>query len=78
MEEEIRPGYYRDHHGNWQKERRRQPDRRKDSIDIKYHDRRRLDRRKTDLEIMERESREEIEQALEEFAAEHQHPGPKE
>lgn len=67
MNEEIRPGYYRDREGNWQKDRRKGP-RRKQKIIINHHDRRTAGRRKSDQAFEERESREAIADALEEFA----------
>jgi hypothetical protein len=78
LEEETRPGYYKDKYGNWQKDRRRTPDRRKKHIPISHHDRRRMGRRKADREILERDTREMIEEALTDFAAEHEHKPNKE
>lgn len=75
MEEEFRPGFYRDADGNWQKDRRRGGDRRNRGGAAPPHDRRRYYRRKTDLEILAREAREEIKEALEDFAAEHDEHG---
>lgn len=66
MNEEVRPGYYRDRNGNWQKDRRKGP-RRKQKIIINHHDRRKTGRRKSDQAFEERESREAIADALEEL-----------
>ncbi len=72
MENETRPGYFKDSDGNWQKERRKQTDRRCSRENIPRHDRRLLYRRKTDAEIRDRDAKEQIEEALEDFAAEHE------
>ncbi len=71
MDEEIRPGYYKDKDGVWQKDRRRQPDRRRRDVPFSHHDRRIMYRRKTDQAIMEREAKMQIEEALQDFAEEH-------
>jgi len=71
VEEEARPGYYKDEDGVWQKERRREEDRRRRTTPITYHDRRTMKRRKTDHDILERETKIQIEEALEDFAEEH-------
>ena len=74
MSDEIRPGYYKDKDGNWQKDRRKTPDRRAVSgTEFPHHDRRRWIRRKADREAMERDHKEMIEDALDEFAARHHH-----
>ncbi|MCP4643205.1 MAG: hypothetical protein GY851_22345 [bacterium] len=75
MEEELRPGYYKDKDGNWQQDRRKESDRRARGSDFPHHDRRNLYRRITDRTIAEREARQEIEEALAEFSAEHEHRG---
>ena len=67
-----KPGYFKDSSGDWQHERRKGGDRRKRSIPFDHEDRRRGSRRHTDEEITEREHKEMIEEALEEFAAEHE------
>lgn len=72
MDNEIRPGYYMDANGEWQKDRRVTPDRRRLFQVFPHHDRRLLGRRKADHEFIERDHREMIVDALEEFAAEHQ------
>lgn len=71
--EQERPGYYRDANGVWQKDRRVTPDRRRLHHAFPHHDRRLMGRRKADLEFVERDHREMIEDALEQFAAEHDH-----
>jgi hypothetical protein len=70
VSDEIRPGFYRDANGEWQRDRRVNPDRRKAHTPFPHHDRRLAGRRKADREFMEREHREMIEDALEEFAHE--------
>lgn len=72
MENETHPGHFRDKEGNWQKDRREQTDRRRSGANIPRHDRRLLYRRKTDAEIRDRDAKEQIEEALEDFAAEHE------
>ena len=71
MQEETRPGYYRDESGNWLKDRREAPDRRTYSTKFKHHDRRLAGRRKADHEYQEKDARMQIDEALEDFAAEH-------
>ncbi len=72
MSDEHRPGFYKDKHGKWQKDRRKSPDRRKGGGTVfTHHDRRTLKRRKTDHDILERETKMQIHEALEDFAAEH-------
>ncbi len=65
------PGFFQDHSGEWKKERRASHDRRKRNMSFDHPDRRRSSRRQADLELAEREHKEMIEEALEEFAAEH-------
>ena len=65
------PGFFKDQSGEWQQERRKTDDRRKRDVPFDHEDRRRGSRRQTDLEIVEREHKQMIEEALEEFAAEH-------
>lgn len=74
VNEEFRPGYYRDKEGNWQKERRGTPDRRRANDGFPHKDRRITGRRKADHEYLERSTKEMIADALEEFAAEHPRP----
>jgi hypothetical protein len=71
VEEELRPGFFRDKEGQWKPDRRASDDRRGRPGSFPHHDRRLHYRRKTDREIMEREARTQIEEALEDFAAEH-------
>lgn len=68
-----KPGHYRDHEGNWQKDRRSGTDRRA-TVTARQADERRRNagRRKADLEFQEREHREMIEEALADFAEEHE------
>lgn len=75
MSDENRPGYYRDKSGKWQKDRRKAPERRKGGGTVfTHHDRRTLKRRKTDHVILERETKLQIEEALEDFAHDHDEP----
>jgi hypothetical protein len=69
----FRPGYYKDHNGVWQKDRRAQV-RRRGTAAVGHHDRRTMRRRKSDLEYLERETKLQIEEAMEELAAEHKPP----
>lgn len=71
MEHETRPGYYLDANGEWQKDRRVLPDRRRNAQAFPHHDRRLMGRRKADREFIERDHREMITDALEDFAMEH-------
>jgi hypothetical protein len=66
MNEENKPGHYRDSEGVWQKDRRK-ASRRKDKAIINHHDRRSAGRRKSDREFDERESREAIADALDDL-----------
>ena len=68
--EEFREGYYQDKYGRWHKDRRRGPDRRMRTA-AREHDRRVMFRRKADRELLEKDHREMIEDALDDFAAEH-------
>ena len=71
VEEEVRPGYYKDEFGNWQKDRRKGgPDRRLRGGSHADHERRKFFRRKADRELFERDHRQMIEDALEDFAEE--------
>lgn len=70
--EDIREGFYKDKYGRWQKDRRVGRDRRR--IGEAYplaHERRKLFRRKADREILEKDHRARIEEALDDFADEH-------
>ena len=60
MENEIRPGFYLDANGEWQKDRRVTPDRRRGSSTFPHHDRRLFGRRKADMEFVERDHRETV------------------
>jgi hypothetical protein len=71
MAGETRPGYYKDKYGQWQKERRVGPDRRRLRKEIHQRDRRTLSRRKADRVFLEKDHKEMIEDALEEFAEGH-------
>lgn len=68
--QESRPGYYLDRHGVWQKERRTTPDRRRGNHAFN-HERRKMFRRKADRELYAKDHKRAIDDALEEFAAEH-------
>ncbi|HIJ65045.1 MAG TPA: hypothetical protein HPP77_03770 [Candidatus Hydrogenedentes bacterium] len=70
-DEEIQEDHYRDKYGRWQKERRGGRDRRRDGQPPEGHERRKIFRRKVDREFYEKSHREMIEEALEDFAAEH-------
>lgn len=71
MSQESKAGYYQDESGNWLKDRRQHADRRQSHNTFPHHDRRLMRRRKTDREILERETRLQIAEALEEFEVEH-------
>lgn len=73
MTEETRPGHYLDSFGQWQPDRRKTPDRRALAPLAHQHDheRRRVFRRKADREIFEKDHRAMIEEALQDFASEH-------
>ena len=68
VSDEHRPGYYKDRDGNWQRDRRKTTERRLGGGSaFTHHDRRTLKRRKADLEFLERETKMQIEDALEDF-----------
>ncbi|HOZ49686.1 MAG TPA: hypothetical protein PLO37_24260 [Candidatus Hydrogenedentes bacterium] len=73
MTEEFLEGHYKDKYGRWQKDRRKGGDRRRKATGEFTDDRerRKVFRRKVDRERYEEESREMIEEALDEFAADH-------
>ena len=72
MSEKIREGYYKDKYGNWKADRRRSNDRRGGSGHFPLeHERRKLFRRLRDREIYEKDHKAMIEEALEDFAEEH-------
>ena len=69
---DFREGHYRDKYGRWQKDRRSGKDRRAaQSASLFEQERRNLFRRKADREAFERDHREMIEEALDDFAEEH-------
>jgi len=71
---EHRPGFYQDANGEWHKDRRANDERRLPRAaegHWPHHDRRLQLRRKTDLEFIERDAREQIRDALDDFAAHH-------
>ncbi len=75
---EQRPGYYQDEYGNWLKDRRRSAERRLERADDgawPNHDRRLILRRKTDFEFLEQDAKEQIQDALDEFASHHDPKG---
>lgn len=73
MSELVPEGYYRDHHGNLHKDRRdtKQDRRAVSGTDTNDGDRRNRMRRQSDLENLDREHHTMIEDALEDFAANH-------
>lgn len=72
MSGRIPSGYYRDDEGFLRRERRKGGDRRKGNGNWSDSERRRGDRRKANRERMEREYEEMIDDALAEFAADHE------
>ena len=69
---EIRQGFYKDRYGRWQKDRRSGRDRRTSNRSFPVqHERRTMFRRKADRETIERDHREMIQDALDEFAEGH-------
>lgn len=70
MSQNVRPGYFLDALGEWQKDRRQGGDRRAAQSAAHQHERRGLLRRKADREAYWNDTRA-IEDALEEFAAGH-------
>lgn len=72
VNQENRPGYYRDRDGKWQKDRRKSASRRNRGAQLPMdHERRKHFRRKEDQEILERDHKPMINDALDEFAEEH-------
>jgi len=70
--EEFREGLYKDKYGRWQRDRRAGGDRR--AIGKRFplqHERRKMFRRKADREILKKDHRTMIEEALDDFASEH-------
>ena len=72
MSRQIPRGFYVDAEGALRRERRRSSERRGPEGSYPGEDRRNRQRRKSDLGNIEREHHEMIEEALEEFAAEHE------
>ncbi|PCJ63196.1 MAG: hypothetical protein COA73_05450 [Candidatus Hydrogenedentota bacterium] len=72
MSDVIPEGYYRDHQGDLQRDRRIKTDRRENRPNNSDGDRRNMFRRHSDEAITNREHHQMIEEALEDFAAEHQ------
>ena len=72
MTEEIREGFYKDKYGRWQRDRRNARDRRAigDAFPLQ-HERRKMFRRKVDREILKKDHRAMIDDALDDFAEEH-------
>lgn len=73
MTKPVPPGYFRDPAGHLKRERRDPADRRKTKGSYDGPERRADLRRHADSEIQERELDQMIDEALEEFAADHQH-----
>jgi hypothetical protein len=72
LTKEVREGFWQDEEGNWHPERRSGKDRRKESGgDYPHAERRRFFRRKADRELYERDHKQMISDALNEFAKEH-------
>ena len=75
MDDEVRTkaGFYRDSAGVWQPERRSGVDRRAGKPAEPWaHERRGMFRRQADRELYEKEHKQMIEEALEDFAEEHE------
>jgi hypothetical protein len=70
---ENRPGHYRDPEGNWKPDRRKQQRRRREDVPFDVAERRKqpLGRRKNDLIDLDRDHKNMIDEALEDFEAEH-------
>ena len=72
MAKEIREGYYKDRYGNWQGDRRGAQDRRGHSSQYPLdHEHRKMYRRKADRELLTKDHKVMIEEALEDFAEDH-------
>ena len=69
MPQEHKPGQFRDAAGDWRKERRSGRDRRADEAQREGKERRIGGRRKSDLIDIDREHRDMINEALDDFAA---------
>jgi len=72
MSEQVPSGYYRDTEGNLKQERRHRDDRRQTARTGGDGDRRHHPRRAADREFVDREHHAMIEEALAEFAEEHE------
>ena len=68
--DEVREGCFKDKYGRWHKDRRAGNDRRGGRAEDNENDRRKLFRRQADREIF-KEDKQEIEDALKDFAEEH-------
>ncbi len=71
MDNEIRDGLFKDKYGRWQPDRRSGQDRRALQPHGHDHERRKFFRRKADREILNKDHKTMIEDALEEFAEDH-------
>ena len=67
MADEKRPGFYLDKHGVWQKDRRKSPGHQAERVERGESGQ--LLRRKTDQQILDREHREMMEEALKDFSS---------
>lgn len=67
---EHRPGYYMDEFGNWQPDRRKRNRRSATAFPFE-HEQRKQFRRKADRELYEKDHKRMINEALEDFAEEH-------
>ncbi|HPO14729.1 MAG TPA: hypothetical protein PLI09_14910 [Candidatus Hydrogenedentes bacterium] len=70
-DDEIRDGFFKDKYGRWQAERRSGQDRRAIQPNAHDHERRKFFRRKADRELLNKDHKTMIEDALEDFAEEH-------
>jgi len=70
-DQEIRPGFYQDKNGNWRPDRRKGGPDRRGPVAARDHERRRQFRRQIDRELYETDHKQQIEEALEDFAEEH-------
>jgi len=69
--QEVPKGFYLDADGNLQEDRRKTPDRRRHPRGMRQHDLRKFYRRKADRELLEKDHKPMIEEALEDFVEEH-------
>jgi hypothetical protein len=72
VSEEQREGYYRDETGQWRFDRRKTDRRRQRAQHPDARERRREFRRRADREVYERDHKQMIEEALQDFAEEHE------